>query len=81
MHQNPYVVVKEQSKIGFNLITILYKEVLRVKKGKCPKCKSSEVNTGANIKLKSGSYGYNTIPLGGLFGRQLVLDNYVCIKP
>jgi hypothetical protein len=26
MHQNPYVVVKEQSKIGFNLITILYKE-------------------------------------------------------
>ena len=52
-----------------------------MKKGKCPKCKSSEVNTGANIKLKSGSYGYNTIPLGGLFGRQLVLDNYVCIKP
>ncbi len=49
-----------------------------VKKGECPKCKSSEVYTGANIKIKSGTYNSNTIPLGGLFGRQMVLDNYVC---
>ncbi|MBW6462771.1 MAG: hypothetical protein ACNA7Z_02495 [Dethiobacteria bacterium] len=49
-----------------------------MKNGKCPKCKSSEVFTGANIKMKKGVYGSNTIPLGGILGSQIALDNYVC---
>jgi predicted nucleic-acid-binding Zn-ribbon protein len=49
-----------------------------MKNGKCPKCKSKEVYSGENIKLKKGVYGANTIPLGGLFGSHVVLDNYVC---
>lgn len=49
-----------------------------MKKGKCPKCGSSEIYSGAGISIKGGSYGSNTIPLGGIFGRQMPLDNYVC---
>ncbi len=49
-----------------------------MKKGKCPKCGSSEIYSGANISLKEGTYGSNTIPLGGLFGAMVALDNYVC---
>lgn len=49
-----------------------------MKKGKCPKCQSSEVYSGANIRMKKGAYGVNTIPLGGILGSHIALDNYVC---
>ncbi len=53
-------------------------EEATMKSGKCPKCGSWEVYSGANISLKNGTYGANTIPSGGLFGQQGALDNYVC---
>lgn len=49
-----------------------------MKDGECPRCGSQEVYSGAKISVKGGSYGSNTIPLGGVFGSQLALDNYVC---
>lgn len=49
-----------------------------MKKGYCPKCKAQEVYTGKDIKFKKGTYGSNTIPLGGIFGGEVALDNYVC---
>lgn len=49
-----------------------------MKNGRCPKCKSSDIYSGANIKMKSGTYGCNTIPLGGAFGSHVALDNYIC---
>lgn len=49
-----------------------------MKQGKCPKCGSREIHSGASISLKQGTYGCNTIPLGGLFGGHIPLDNYVC---
>ncbi len=51
-----------------------------MKKGKCPKCGSQEIYSGAGISLKGGTYGCNTIPLGGVFGRHAPLDNYVCAE-
>ena len=49
-----------------------------MKKGRCPKCGSHDIYSGENISLKKGTYGSNTIPLGGLFGSMIPLDNYVC---
>lgn len=51
-----------------------------MKNGTCPKCHSSAVHSGAHISLKGGSYGSNKIPLGGLFGKEMTLDNYVCCE-
>jgi hypothetical protein len=49
-----------------------------MKNGRCPKYNTQEVYSGAHISIKGGSYGSNTIPLGGVFARQIALDNYVC---
>ncbi len=51
-----------------------------MKNGKCPKCKAKEIYSGEDRKIKKGVYGANTIPLGGFFGGQLALDNYVCVN-
>ena len=51
-----------------------------MKEGVCPKCQSTEVYSGAKIKLKTGAYGCNTIPLGGALRGHVALDNYVCIQ-
>ncbi len=49
-----------------------------MKKGKCPKCGSSDIYSGANLSFKSGTYGSNTVPIGGFFGGMAPLDNYIC---
>ncbi|KUG19989.1 hypothetical protein ASZ90_010276 [hydrocarbon metagenome] len=49
-----------------------------MKNGRCPKCNAREVYSGAHISFNKGAYGCNTIPLGGLFGTHIPLDNYVC---
>lgn len=47
-----------------------------MKNGVCPKCKSSEVFSGADIMLKSGPFGSNSIPVN--LTSIAALDNYVC---
>ena len=47
-----------------------------MKDGICPKCKSNEVYSGANISLKSGPFGSNSIPIS--LTSIAALDNYVC---
>ena len=53
-----------------------------MKSGQCPKCGSFDVYSGAYVPNKSGGgYGNNTIPVsGGLFDRNVALDNYVCVN-
>ncbi len=51
-----------------------------MKEGICPKCQSSEVYSGASIKMKGGAYGCNTFPLGGPLRGHVALDNYVCFQ-
>jgi predicted nucleic-acid-binding Zn-ribbon protein len=47
-----------------------------LKDGICPKCKSNEVFSGADIMLKSGPFGSNSIPVN--LTSIAALDNYVC---
>ena len=47
-----------------------------MKDGICPKCKSNEVFSGADIMLKSGPFGSNSIPVN--LTSIAALDNYVC---
>jgi hypothetical protein len=47
-----------------------------VKTGTCPKCKSKNVFSGAEIPLKKGPFGSNSIPIG--LTSIAALDNYVC---
>ncbi len=47
-----------------------------MKDGICPKCKSNAVYSGANILLKSGPFGSNSIPVS--LTSIAALDNYVC---
>ncbi len=48
-----------------------------MKDGICPKCKSNEVFSGADIMLKSGPFGSNSIPVN--LTSIAALDNYVCV--
>lgn len=47
-----------------------------MKTGICPKCNSHEVFSGAEIALKKGPFGSNSIPIG--ITSIAALDNFVC---
>ena len=49
-----------------------------MKQGKCPKCSSDEVYCGADLKLKSGPFGSNSIPIS--LTSIAAIDNYVCTQ-
>jgi len=49
-----------------------------VKTGKCPKCSSHEVFSGAGVALKKGPFGSNSIPIG--LTSIAALDNLVCVE-
>jgi len=49
-----------------------------VKTGKCPKCSSHEVFSGAGVSLKKGPFGSNSIPIG--LTSIAALDNFVCVE-
>jgi predicted nucleic-acid-binding Zn-ribbon protein len=48
-----------------------------MKNGKCPKCGSSNVYSAADLPLKGGPFGSNTIPVS--LTSMAPLDNYVCV--
>jgi hypothetical protein len=48
----------------------------QLKTGICPKCTSTEVFSGADIMLKKGPFGSNSVPIG--LTSIAALDNYVC---
>ena len=50
----------------------------KLKQGKCPKCSSDEVYCGADLKLKSGPFGSNSIPIS--LTSIAAIDNYVCTQ-
>ena len=47
-----------------------------MKTGICPKCNSDKVFSGAEIPLKKGPFGSNSIPIG--LTSIAAVDNYVC---
>jgi len=47
-----------------------------MKNGICPKCGIAQVYSGANVSMKGGSYGSNSVPITGFSSAPL--DNYVC---
>lgn len=47
-----------------------------MKNGKCPKCGSSKIYSAADLPLKGGPFGSNTIPVS--LASMAPLDNYVC---
>jgi predicted nucleic-acid-binding Zn-ribbon protein len=47
-----------------------------MKEGKCPKCGSTNIYSGADLPLKSGPFGCNAIPVS--LTTMAALDNYVC---
>ncbi|BBO84574.1 hypothetical protein DSCO28_51400 [Desulfosarcina ovata subsp. sediminis] len=47
-----------------------------MKQGKCPKCGSTNVYVAADLPLKSGPFGSNSIPVS--LTAMAALDNYVC---
>ncbi|MEJ2588056.1 MAG: hypothetical protein P8165_10880 [Deltaproteobacteria bacterium] len=49
-----------------------------MKQGKCPKCSSDEVYCGSDLKLKSGPFGSNSIPIS--LTSIAAMDNYVCTQ-
>ena len=49
-----------------------------MKSGKCPKCDSENVYSGAKIFPKSGPFGSNSIPVS--LTSIAALDNYVCTE-
>ncbi|CAB1083250.1 hypothetical protein D1AOALGA4SA_10824 [Olavius algarvensis Delta 1 endosymbiont] len=49
-----------------------------MKTGKCPKCSSHEVFSGAGVSLKKGPFGSNSIPIG--LTSIAALDNFVCVE-
>jgi len=49
-----------------------------LKNGKCPKCGSGGVFSGADIVLKNGPFGSNSIPIS--ITSIAALDNYVCTQ-
>jgi len=61
----------------FGLTRVLRQGGEALKTGICPKCKSHEVYSGADIPLKKGPFGSNSIPIG--LTSIAALDNYVCV--
>ena len=49
-----------------------------MKSGICPKCQSESVYSGADIPLKKGPFGSNTIPIS--ITLLAAVDNYVCAQ-
>ena len=49
-----------------------------MKTGICPKCSSHEVFSGADVVLKKGPFGSNSIPIG--ITSIAALDNLVCAE-
>jgi predicted nucleic-acid-binding Zn-ribbon protein len=49
-----------------------------LKTGICPKCSSHEVFSGADVVLKKGPFGSNSIPIG--ITSIAALDNLVCAE-
>jgi predicted nucleic-acid-binding Zn-ribbon protein len=52
-------------------------EELSMKQGKCPKCGSVNIYVAADLPLKSGPFGSNSIPV--TLTAIAALDNYVCV--
>ena len=48
-----------------------------MKQGKCPKCGSTNIYGSADLPLKSGPFGSNSIPVS--LTAMAALDNYVCV--
>jgi predicted nucleic-acid-binding Zn-ribbon protein len=48
-----------------------------MKQGKCPKCGSMKIYSAADMPLKSGPFGSNSIPVS--LTAMAALDNYVCV--
>ncbi len=48
-----------------------------MKNGRCPKCDSSQVFSGAEVFPKSGPFACNAIPIS--LTAMAALDNYVCL--
>lgn len=48
-----------------------------MRQGKCPKCGSANVYAAADLPLKSGPFGSNSIPVS--LTAMAALDNYVCV--
>lgn len=48
-----------------------------MKTGRCPKCGSNKVYSAADLPLKGGPFGSNSIPVS--LTSMAPLDNYVCV--
>jgi predicted nucleic-acid-binding Zn-ribbon protein len=48
-----------------------------MKTGRCPKCGSNKVYCAADLPLKGGPFGSNSIPVS--LTSMAPLDNYVCV--
>ncbi len=48
-----------------------------MKTGKCPKCGSEKIFSAADMPLKGGPFGSNSIPIS--LTSMAALDNYVCV--
>ena len=48
-----------------------------MKSGTCPKCGSKNIYSGADLMLKGGPFGSNTIPIS--LTSMASKDNYVCV--
>jgi len=47
-----------------------------MKNGTCPRCSGTNVYSGADLPLKGGPFGSNSIPVS--LTSMAALDNYVC---
>ncbi len=51
-----------------------------MKTGRCPKCSSDNIYSGASMPFKTGTFNVNTIPVTGrVLPTYVALDNYVCV--
>ncbi len=48
-----------------------------MKQGKCPKCGSANIYFAADLPMKSGPFGSNSIPVS--LTAMAALDNFVCV--
>lgn len=48
-----------------------------MKNGRCPRCGSNKIYSAADLPLKGGPFGSNTIPVS--LTSMAPLDNYVCV--
>lgn len=55
----------------------MVKEGAQMKSGTCPKCGSKNIYSGADLMLKGGPFGSNTVPIS--LTSMAAKDNYVCV--